>query len=406
MSERGRRYGIIDEASTLIERLPRPPDPDDAPAELTPSSGLERSTEKKPAGRTGELTEAAPPTEDLPPAGSEDATLGLDSRTLIARRRPPAEIPKSTAEALHLATGALPSIAVPPHAERVLTGEAPISAFEEALRESTAPRIGEYALIARFPSSRAADVFLGYKVSNFGFIRRAVVKFVDRARYDYELVRQKLLDEARAISFVDHPNIVSVLDLAEDEVGTYVALEYVAGTDLRRLMVDLGHRNDRVPLEHALFIVLELLRGLAHVHAARGPRGEPLHIVHRDVNPSNILVSSDGHVKLTDFGAVLMDGRFQDATAPGTVKGKVRYLAPEYITEQTATSKVRGTPCSSRATRPRRCSASCRTACRCPRWTRSAPRRRCATSSPARRPAAPRSATRRPSIWSRRSKTS
>src|SRR5688572_25996998 len=134
-----------------------------------------------------------------------------------------------------LATEGLPSIAVPPHASKVLEGSGP----KVVKDESTAPRIGEYALIARFPSSATAEVFLGYKVTNFGFIRRAVVKWTDRARSDYEKVRDTLLDEGRAISFVDHPNIVTILDMGDDDSGTYIALEYVAGTDLRRVMAEL-----------------------------------------------------------------------------------------------------------------------------------------------------------------------
>ncbi len=238
---------------------------------------------------------------------------------------------------LQRATDALPKISVPPFAERLLEEHPP---RHETVEESTAPRIGEYALVARFPSSATAEVFLGYKVTNFGFIRRAVVKWTDRHRYDYEIIRQKLLDEARAISFIDHPSLVSIIDLNEDEAGAYLAIEYVAGTDLRRVMVALSTQKANMPPVHVIYTMTEILRALAHVHLARGPDGKPLNIVHRDVNPSNILISTDGHVKLTDFGAVIMDGRFQDSTAPGTVKGKVRYLAPEYIQSQIATPQV------------------------------------------------------------------
>jgi eukaryotic-like serine/threonine-protein kinase len=297
--ERRKLAGIIDEASTVIE------------------------ARRKRSGDQDANEPIAPP------------KLPQKSDTTIDKRSG-----DDVAELLHRATEALPSIAVPPHAEAVLVESAKAAAAEDAVDQRTAPRIGEYALVARFPSSTTADVFLGYKISNFGFIRRAVVKWTDRHRYDYDTIRQKLLDEARAISFVDHPNIVSMLDLSEDELGTYVALEYVAGTDLRRVMVELGNRNDRVPIDHAVYVIVEVLRGLEHVHRARGPDGKPLSIIHRDVNPSNILISHDGHVKLTDFGAVLMAGRFQDSTAPGTVKGKVRYLAPEYITSQTCTHQV------------------------------------------------------------------
>jgi serine/threonine protein kinase len=232
----------------------------------------------------------------------------------------------------------LPAIDVPPHAARVLEARPPV--LNQIAKEETAPRIGEYALIARFPSSVTADVYLGYKVTNFGFIRRAVVKWADVRRPDHAAARQTILDEARAISFVDHPNIVTILDLADDSRGTYLAVEYVAGTDLRRVLGELGRRNERFPIPHACYVVTELLRALAHVHQAHGPDGKSLRIVHRDVNPSNVLVSEDGHVKLTDFGTVLMDGRLQTNTAPGMVKGKVRYLAPEYISDHICTFRV------------------------------------------------------------------
>ena len=235
------------------------------------------------------------------------------------------------------ATEALPTIEVPPHAPRVLADagrKPPIP------QQDSAPRVGEYVLVARFPSSTTADVFLGYKQSNFGFVRRAVVKWVDPRRPDFDSARNSLLDEARALSFLDHPNVVSVLDVVDNELGVMLALEYVAGTDLRRVIRTLNRRGDRMPVGPAVFIVCEVLRALAHAHAARDPDGQPLNLVHRDVNPSNVLIAEDGYVKLGDFGTVLMQGRLQNQTGRGLVKGKVRYLAPEYILDQVATQRV------------------------------------------------------------------
>ncbi len=261
-----------------------------------------------------------------------------DAATVLENQSPAPKPPGAITGVLLHATEALPSIDVPPHAARVLQSRQPTPTPSPT--EDTAPRIGEYALIARFPSSSAADVFLGYKVAQFGYIRRAVVKWTGADRDDFRLRRQTLLDEARAISFVDHPNIVTLLDVADSNVGTYFAVEYVAGTDLRRVLTTLSDRGERLPYELSCFVACEVLRGLEYVHTARGADGQPLDIVHRDVNPSNVLVSEDGHVKLTDFGTVLMQGRMQDATAPGMVKGKVRYLAPEYIADQTCTKSV------------------------------------------------------------------
>lgn len=351
LDDKRKRYAVIEETSTLIERRPERRGGGEDVTAPPSSPDLEGTLEETaPALPAQELElHIEPPFEvdvesmPVPVVGSEEKTEGISSREILLGRAlveqaRAARTPVTRPEGAR-AKESLPTIEIPPHAERILAkGLDP--APRGGLDESTAPRIGEYALVARFPSSQTADVFLGYKVSNFGFIRRAVVKWTDRHRFDYGMIRQKLLDEARAISFVDHPNIVTILDLDEDESGTYVALEYVAGTDLRRVMVELGGRNDRVPVEHVAYVMLEVLRGLHHVHLANGPDGRWLRIIHRDVNPSNILISQDGHVKLTDFGTVMMDGRFQDATAPGTVKGKVRYLAPEYITDQLCTHQV------------------------------------------------------------------
>lgn len=231
---------------------------------------------------------------------------------------------------------ALPRIEVPPQAARILGGGHP----GDDPDPDTAPRVGGYALVARFPSSASADVFLGYKMTPFGALRRAVVKWVDGRRADRALAAVTLRDEARALSALDHPNVVSIYDHDEDPDGAHLAVEYVAGTDLRRVLAELARRGDRLPFTLSAFLVAEVLRGLEHVQAARGPGGDLLDIVHRDVNPSNVLLGEDGRVKLTDFGAVRMLGRGQADTAPGMVKGKVRYLAPEYIASQRCTRQV------------------------------------------------------------------
>lgn len=247
--------------------------------------------------------------------------------------RPGASLPAASE------TEALPEIEVPPHAARILSdGEDPRAAGPQL---GVSLRLGAYALVARFPSSASADVFLGYKTTPFGFLRRAVVKWVDTTRPDQEAARQNLADEARALSGLDHPNVISVFDYVEDEAqGAHLALEYVAGTDLRRCLAAQARQGLTLPWEHACFVITEVLRGLAHIHESKDPWGQGLGIVHRDINPSNVLVGEDGRVKVADFGSVRMKGRLQATTSPGMVKGKVRYLAPEYIAEQACTQLV------------------------------------------------------------------
>lgn len=191
--------------------------------------------------------------------------------------------------------------------------------------------LGDYIVTGRLGGGGMADVFLAQKMSKFGYVRRAVIKRVKRSKPGFKNLQRMLLDEARATACFDHPNLVSILDVGEDEQGVYLALEYVDGTDLRWVNAKLRTRKEALPFELACFLCGEVLRGLHHAHNARGPDGQPLEIVHRDVNPANILISQTGHVKLADFGVVRMRDRVQQSTEAGLVKGKYGYLAPEYI---------------------------------------------------------------------------
>jgi serine/threonine-protein kinase len=195
--------------------------------------------------------------------------------------------------------------------------------------------VGDYHVVARLGGGGMSDVFLANKVNTFGFVRRAVIKRVKRSRPGFKNMQRMLLDEARATACFDHPNLVSILDVGEDEQGVYIALEYIEGTDLRWVNAKLRTRKEALPFELACYISGEVLRGLHHAHNARGPDGQPLDIVHRDVNPANVLISQTGHVKLADFGVVRMRDRVQQATEAGLVKGKYGYLAPEYIAGET-----------------------------------------------------------------------
>ena len=217
------------------------------------------------------------------------------------------------------------------------TGDIPSDLEEtpdEAPLDKTAPplgSVGDYEFVSRFEGSDMTDVFLAHKISKFGFVRRAVVKRAKPGSEMYEVSREMLLDEAKALAWLDHPNIVSILDFGEDKGGFFLAMEHVDGTDLRYVNMSLRKRREALPLEIACFLAVEILRGLHHAHIALDPDGHALDILHRDVNPTNVLISTSGHVKLTDFGVVRMRDRLQEKTQPGIVKGKFSYMAREYI---------------------------------------------------------------------------
>jgi serine/threonine-protein kinase len=136
------------------------------------------------------------------------------------------------------------------------------------------------------------------------------------------------LDEARLAASLNHQNVASVFEVGEDGGIHYLAMEYVHGQDLRALLAKAGSQGTRVPLELALTIVAGAASGLHHAHDRRGPDGQPLGIVHRDVSPSNIMVGYDGAVKLLDFGIAKATARSIE-TQSGIIKGKFAYMAPE-----------------------------------------------------------------------------
>lgn len=195
-------------------------------------------------------------------------------------------------------------------------------------------RVGDYRLIGRFHSGQTARVFLGERTGPLGFKSVAVIKWVPSEVPDFDDARRSLIDEATALSAVRHPNVVGFRDAAEDERGAYLAVEYVPGSDLKTIMVKLFRDRRRLSIPMVCYVLAKVLHGVHAAHIAVDAEGTPLGIVHRDVTPSNVLLSYYGEVKVTDFGIVRMSQRAQVATLPGVVKGKFRYMAPEYVEGQ------------------------------------------------------------------------
>jgi len=135
-------------------------------------------------------------------------------------------------------------------------------------------------------------------------------------------------DEARITSRLEHPNIVKILDYGRVDGKLFMALEFVDGPALARVLRKAARAKQPLDVEAVLGIAVQLLLALDFVHGATDERGVPLSIVHRDVSPGNVLVSSEGHVKLGDFGIVRSDIVLR-RTQPGELKGKIGYMSPE-----------------------------------------------------------------------------
>jgi serine/threonine-protein kinase len=192
--------------------------------------------------------------------------------------------------------------------------------------------IGPYQVVRLLGRGGMAEVHLAIAHGASGFEREVAIKTValSPGLADSELERA-LIREAVIGGALHHANLVGVLGLGVADGGYYVVLEYMDRGDLAR------HLRGAIPEPLAIYLVHEVALGLAHLHAAKDKRGLPLAIVHRDVGPANVLVSSTGDVKLADFG-VAKATALADRTAAGTRKGRYSYMAPEQLAGEPVTA--------------------------------------------------------------------
>ena len=191
-------------------------------------------------------------------------------------------------------------------------------------------RIGKYEVVHRIATGGMAEIFLVRAVGIYGFEKYVVLKRILPQHAASEEFVKMFLKEARVAASLDHANIAQVHDIGEAGGSTFFTMEYLHGEDLRHIVRYLDSRALRLPLEHALSIVIGAAAGLHFAHEKKGPDGRSLGIVHRDVSPANIVVTYDGGVKLVDFGIAKL------ATDPElsqryALKGKLAYMSPEQL---------------------------------------------------------------------------
>ena len=185
-----------------------------------------------------------------------------------------------------------------------------------------------YAILGRIATGGMAEIFLARATNVAGFERYVVLKRIlpERAR-DPAFVKM-FLDEARLAAQLHHPNIAQVHDIGRLGDSFFFTMEYVHGEDVRALLQRLAALRRTLPVQHALLIAAGAAAALHHAHERTGSDRRPLGVVHRDVSPSNVMVSFEGAVKLVDFGVAKATQRSTE-TRTGTVKGKIAYLSPE-----------------------------------------------------------------------------
>lgn len=192
------------------------------------------------------------------------------------------------------------------------------------------PLIGRYQLLDRIAQGGMAELYRARVVGEEGFSKvLAIKRILPKLARDQQFV-QMLIDEARLASNLSHPNIVQVLELGRDELGYFIAMEFVCGPNLAGVLNALLERGERLPEACAIDVVLQVLHALDYAHRMRDARGQAMQLVHRDVSPENVLVTTEGIAKLSDFGVAKARGRLTE-TRVGGLKGKPAYMAPEQL---------------------------------------------------------------------------
>ncbi|MBE2250407.1 MAG: serine/threonine protein kinase [Myxococcus sp.] len=193
--------------------------------------------------------------------------------------------------------------------------------------------VGKYILGERLGAGGMAEVFLATYSPEGGFERKVAVKRILPTYAERPESIALFRREAELGAGLAHPNVVQVLDFGADGDTWFIAMEFVDGLPLSRLLSHARKQGTPLPLPACVYVIEQLAEALDYIHTRTSPTGSALELVHRDVNPPNVLVSRIGEVKLNDFGVARAAGKEQ-LTEAGMLRGKVGYAAPEQLLGQ------------------------------------------------------------------------
>ena len=187
---------------------------------------------------------------------------------------------------------------------------------------------GKYQLIKRIAVGGMAELFLARMTGAEGFEKLiAIKKILPHLEEEEDLVKF-FIDEAKLAALLSHQNIVQIYDFGTLEGSYFIAMEYLQGRDLHVVSKKNKEKDQPISIENALYISQQICAGLDYAHNLKDLEGKPLHIIHRDVSPPNIIITYEGDVKIVDFGIAKAAGS-TSKTSAGNIKGKAAYMSPE-----------------------------------------------------------------------------
>lgn len=187
---------------------------------------------------------------------------------------------------------------------------------------------GKYFLVDKIATGGMAEIFKAKTYSHGGFTNLLVIKRILAHLGENEDFVNMFIDEAKVSVALQHPNITRIYDFGRILDNYFIAMECVEGKDLRGLLRKLARKRKFLPVEYAVYIAHEVCKGLAYAHEKSDLQGEAYGIVHRDVSPSNVLLSYEGAAKVADFGIAKAESNAR-ITDAGVLKGKFEYMSPE-----------------------------------------------------------------------------
>lgn len=201
-------------------------------------------------------------------------------------------------------------------------------AAEQQAAKRDPGRFGKYTLIDRIAVGGMAEIFLARQAGLEGFEKLIVIKRIRPHLSKQSSFVKMFLNEAKLAAQLNHPNIVQIYDLGKIGESYFIAMEYIFGRDMRRIIPKADSMGIPFPMVYALKIASSVCEGLYYAHQKTDLYGNPLNIVHRDITPENIFVSFDGTVKVLDFGIAKAANQIEQTRA-GEIKGKLSYMSPE-----------------------------------------------------------------------------
>ena len=194
-------------------------------------------------------------------------------------------------------------------------------------------QFGKYQLLDKIAVGGMAELFRAKLTGVQGFEKLIAIKKILSNLSEEENLVKSFIDEAKLAALLHHENIVQIYDFGSISGEYFIAMEYLFGKDLRTIIRTAKKRDLPMSMENILFVVSRICAGLDYSHNLKDLQGQPLNIIHRDINPQNILITYEGQVKIIDFG-IAKAATHNTKTRENLIKGKLAYMSPEQANGQ------------------------------------------------------------------------